>query len=105
MLFRTISNFVPSPPPLNPEHLKLYDIVKDRQAMICEKEGSQTSRWIKADSSKSQRRPVRLGYHNDAIEFNIENCFARCQPHRFSAILPKALDSMSMVKDLGKAFP
>lgn len=101
---RTIVDFVPSPPPLNPELLKLYDVVKDRKAMLRENE---SGRRLHSELSRIRPRHKdgQLGGDTmiDSRKCGIENCFARCQPYRFSALLPKALDSVSMVKGLGTA--
>lgn len=96
----TVSNFVASPASLNPELLRLYDIVIDRRNMIREDEDRRRLR-IRLDQISLTTKP--WDPFQDSPACGITSCFSRCQPYRFTSLLPKALDTMSMVKELGSA--
>jgi hypothetical protein len=95
----TIANFVPYPPPLNPELLRLYDVAKDRKATILEGE-SRRRLPMRALRIKFEEKQGYYGYELKS-GCGYEDCFARCQPYRFNVLLAKALEAVNMVKSLG----
>ncbi|KAI4159142.1 MAG: hypothetical protein LQ342_006846 [Letrouitia transgressa] len=110
--FFSVGNFKALPAPLNPKLLRLYDEVVDRKAVIHDFLSSSRLRngkvtrdlavWgsstrLSTDESFAVQSPGDLC--SDAIQC----CLTRCQPYRFTALIPKALEWAAMVKGLGSS--
>lgn len=98
----TIANFVPLSAPLNPRLLKLYDQVVDRKARIHDAENAR-----RLHNGLQHHESARWGTHRrwDGAEQlvcdRVMDCFSCCQPYRFSSLLSRALECVSMTKGLG----
>jgi hypothetical protein len=101
----TVANFTASPAPLNPRLLQLYDRCEDRRHLV--HESANGKRLVRGRGFKSGCG-CGLDVHSDAHEGGCADCadtrvscFSRCQPYRFTSILPKAYDWANMLKGLG----
>lgn len=105
----TVANFVASPAPLNPELLKFYDLVNDRQTLIREADNARRLRdelsSVRISSKVHNGCDRGWGLSQTFAVCDIYSCESmfRCKPYRFTSLLPKAMDAVSMVKGLGSS--
>ena len=106
----TIGAFKPLPGPLNPRLLQYYDDVSDRKFLIhdflssCRLRNGKPKQDIATwgtNSRYSKEAPFMV-HSQDELCSDAYQCYlTRCQPYRFSALIPKAMEWASMVKALG----
>ena len=107
-----VENFRALPAPLNSRLLQLYDEVTDRKAVIRDFLGSCRLRngKLKQDlalwgsSTRFSKEETFLVQTQDELcDDAMQCCLARCQPYRFNALMPKALEWAAMVRGLGSS--
>ena len=106
----TIQNFKALPAPLNPTLLQLYDEVIDRKALIhnflssCRlrhgKPKKDLATWG-ANARYTQGPGFNVRANDDLCSDEVSCFLTRCQPYRFTALFPKALEWAGVVKQLG----
>ena len=95
----SVTSFVPAYPPLNPELMRLYDLIADRQGLI----------RLSLDAARIRNgRPGRdMPYfqRHDAISTcaDGEQWCGRPSPYRFAAQIAKAIELAGRVRELGAA--
>ena len=97
----TVANFKASPAPLNPRLLQLYDRCADRRHLVHDSANSRRLR--RGPGFKSccgSGLDIQSDRHEDGCA-DMHTFFSRCQPYRFTSILPKAYDWAGMAKGLG----
>ncbi len=94
-----VTSFVPAYPPLNPELMRLYDLIADRQGLI--------RRSLDAARIRNGRPDRDMPYfgRHDAISACAadEQWCGRPSPYRFTAQIAKAIELAGRVRELGAA--
>lgn len=106
----TVDAFTPLPMPLNPRLLQLYEEVADRKALIhnymdsCRSNAGKRSHDVAvwgAQSRFGENVAFTIQSSEDLCSDAFQCYMARCQPYRFTALIPKAMEWALMVKALG----
>ena len=98
----TVGNFEASPAPLNPHLLLLYDRCSDRRHMVHNSINSKRLRESRQVRSRYERHNAFGPQKREEVCSSSRiSCFSRCQPYRFTALLPKAYEWAGMLKSLG----
>ncbi|KAI4145965.1 MAG: hypothetical protein L6R39_003626 [Caloplaca ligustica] len=105
-----LEDFKALPAPLNPRLLQLYDQVTDRKAVVhdflssCRLPNGKIRQDLAVwgPSTKFGRdEPSAIQAQREICADAIQCCLTRCQPYRFTTVIPKALEWATMVKGLG----
>jgi hypothetical protein len=99
----TVSNFIASPAPLNPELLKLYAEVTDRSALIHDSLNARrlhTGEKIRDDGLWGSHRRWDERFTEAACNSEMD-CWSCCQPYRYSTMMSKAQEWAGLLKALG----
>ena len=106
----TVQNFKALPGPLNPKLLQLYDEVINRKALIHDSLSSCRLRngtpkkdlatWG-ANARYTQGPALNVRMTDDLCSDEVSCFLTRCQPYRFTALFPKAVEWAGVVKQLG----